>query len=392
MTIIVTRGTGQTAISRLSFIAIFEASVVATLSDYARTLESGTIRFTTLVDMARKAQIPYVLCFAPASVVAAQVKHNNKLLLAGVSKGMLSLNSRGRVRTGDIELIVKDIARKQGTLKRLDPDLPENRLIKCLKGSKRDVETDARFLVDTLGIDRNHLLTEVRKERAFDYLIDCLESRNVYVSQAVRGYMPQAIPKKARFSGICIKDNKLPFIFLNGADGNVASEPAGRRVFTLTLLLVCMARGKFMPVNLGEQSDDLIDNHEYELAEEILMPAASVRLLTADSLDDVRAHAGTYCVTPSAFTMRALRLKLIDRETSKEYMHTLRTEYRNRESTPVRQPKPVNALRKYNSAEYSRSLLKHLDAGRVQTGEVVRILFRRKFDASMINDFRQALS
>jgi hypothetical protein len=54
-----------------------------------------------------------------------------------------------------------------------------------------------------------------------------------------------------RFSGICIKDNKVPLIFLNGAGGNVASEPAGRRLLTLTLLLDAPMHCQVVGVRLG---------------------------------------------------------------------------------------------------------------------------------------------
>lgn len=391
MTIVVKVGRSQTTIARDAFATLFGASVVAALTDYERTLDEEVIRFTKLVELARKARIPYALFFAPGPVIAQQVKRDRDLLLQGISKGTFALNSRGTVHLGDIELIVKDLIRKQQTLKRLDPSLPTNPLVRSLRKSTRTIDDDAQYLVDALGIDRTHLLAEGKKERAFDYLIDCLESHHIYVSQAVRGYMPQAIPKRARFSGVCVRDNKVPFIFLNGADGNIASEPAGRRLLTLTLLTVCLARGKFMPLSFGEQTDDVIANREYELAEEILMPAAHLRQLEVDSLEDIRLHADTYCVTPSAFVMRARRLRLIDAPTGHEYMATLREEYRTRAKTPASNPLPVNALRKYNSAEYSRAMLRQMDAGRIAHAEVARLLFQRKFDVGMINDFRAAL-
>jgi hypothetical protein len=202
--------------------------------------------------------------------------------------------------------------------------------------------------------------------------------------------MPQAIPKRARFSGICIRDKKVPFLFVNNGDHRDSLEPTGRRLLTLALLTVCLARGKFKPVAYSDQSDDPIDNREYEIAEEMLMPAASVAGLEVSSLDDIKAHANTYCVTPSAFLMRARRVGLLDAVTARDYLAVLREEFRNRPKTQARQPKPVNALRKYNSAEYSRSLLRQMDAKRLPASEITRVLFQNR-KAVSLNEYRATL-
>jgi len=78
-------------------------------------------------------------------------------------------------------------------------------------------------------------------------------------------------------------------------------EPAGRRPLTLALLTVCLTRGKFNPVAYSDQSDDPIANREYEVAEEMLMPAESLGELAVSSLDDIKANADIYCVTQVPF-------------------------------------------------------------------------------------------
>jgi hypothetical protein len=112
--------------------------------------------------------------------------------------------------------------------------------------------------------------------------------------------------------------------------------------------------------------------------------------LGVSSLYDVKAHADPYCVTPSAFLMRARRLGLLDAATARDYMATLREEFRNRPKPKARQPKPVNALRKYNSAEYSRSLLKQMDAKRLPASEITRVLFQNRRSVSL-NEYRATL-
>ena len=103
-----------------------------------------------------------------------------------------------------------------------------------------------------------------------------------------------------------------------------------------------------------------------------------------------KAYADIYCVTPSAFLMRARRLNLVDATTARGYMVTLREEFRNRPKQRVSQPLAINALRKYNSAEYSRSLLRQMDAGNLQRSEINRVLFQNRRSVSL-DDFRARL-
>ena len=390
MAIAVSRGRSTTMIERKTFVALMDDSWQREAKEYLKALETSRISFAKLVALGRSAEIPYSMFFAPIDVAEAQLKRKRDILLGGVSKGTFSLNSRGTVRIADIELIVKDMLRKQELLKRLDPALPDNAFVGALRKSRRTVKGDADWLVGQLGIDRSYLLKIKTKELAFDHVLDRLEEHNIFVSQSMRNYMPQAIPKRARFSGICIRDKKVPFLFVNNGDHRDSLEPAGRRLLTLALLTVCLARGKFTPVAYSDQSDDPIANREYEIAEEMLMPAASVAQLGVSALDDIKAHADTYCVTPSAFLMRARRLSLVDAATGREYMARLREEFRNRPKQRASQPLAVNALRKYNSAEYSRSLLRQMDAGKLPRSEINRVLFQNRRAVSL-DDFRARL-
>lgn len=390
MSIVVSRGKSTTTIERQTFKSLMEESWQREARECLKALETSRIRFTTLVELGRRAEIPYTLFFAPTAVAEEQLKRKRDILLRGVSKGTYSINSRGNVHLSDVELIVKDILRKQELLKKLEPSLPENGLVGSLRRSRRSVKADAEWLITELGVDRSYLLRVKTKELAVEHVIDHLEEHNIFVSQSMRNYMPQAIPKRAQFSGICIRDKKVPFLFLNNGDHRDSLEPAGRRLLTLALLTVCLARGKFQPVAYTDHSNDVIANHEYEVAEEMLMPAQSVSELNVASLDDIRAHADTFCVTPSAFLMRAQRLKLVDDATARDYLGTLREEFRNRPKSQARQPKPVNALRKYNSAEYSRSLLRQMDAGRLAASEIKRVLFQNRRSVS-ISEFRAVL-
>jgi hypothetical protein len=126
-------------------VALIENSWQREAKEYLKALEASRISFTKLVSLGRSAEIPYTLFFAPIDVVEAQLKRKQEVLLGGASKGTFSLNSRGTVRLADVELIVKDMMRKQELLKGLDPALPDKAFVGALRRSRRTVKGDAEL-------------------------------------------------------------------------------------------------------------------------------------------------------------------------------------------------------------------------------------------------------
>ncbi len=314
----------------------------------------------------------------PPDVVQAQLDDKTRKLLAGVSKDSFSLNSRNKVQLRDIELIVKDLIRKQGVIKDLDDSLLPNRVIGRLRRSTRNVAADADKLRSLLGFTLTDLRACKTKEKALEFLIARLDANQVFVSRSQQNVMPQPLPPGIAFSGLCVRDKKRsPFIFLTSGEPGSTFEPAGRKIFTLVLLAVFVARGRFAPVSYDDHTGDLIDDHEYELAEEVLMPAADVHAVQADSLDAVKEVAAQLCVTPSAFVMRARRLGVFAADESRDYLDQLSAEFAARGGKPfARTPLPHNAVRKYAGAEFTRRMFHQLDRGGAITppGEFCRVV------------------
>lgn len=390
-TIEVQLGKASVSVEAAVFTALLDASVASSRAPYARALETSHIKFADLVALARVGDIPYALFFAPQAVVDRQVAKKAQTLLAGLSKDAFSMNSRSQVRLADIELIVKDLLRKQETLKRLDSSLTVNKVVGCLRRSRESVEADARRLGKALGFASADLKAARTKTAALELLIARLESRQILVAQSQQNFMPQRLPRHAKFSGLCVRDRKIPYVFLTSGDADESFEPEGRRVFTLVLLAVFVAQAKFAPVTYSDRSAEPITAREYELTEEILMPRAEVRALGAATLDDVRTHADAYRVTPSAFVMRARRLGLVGRGQAEEYLAELAREFAARPKRQARSPLPVNALRRYNGVEFSRRMLGQLDRGAIGKREFCRIVLQNKLKPSEIDRFREAL-
>lgn len=383
---------GETvALDRAVFTALFEASVVHSRAPYTHALESSTIRFADFLNLARAAQIPYALFFAPREVVTAQLAENTRRLLSGVSKDSFSLNSRSAVRLRDVELIIKDILRKQSLIKELDPSLERNRVVGCLRRSTGSAAEDARKLRWILGLDLAELRAAKKKETALEVLIDRLEAKQVMVSRSQNGFMPQSLPRGVAFSGLCVKDKKVPFVFLTSGEAGSTFEPAGRRIFTLVLLTVFVAVGKFAAVSYDDRTGDLIGGREYELAEEVLMPAEDVRRFDASSLATLKTAAAEIKVTPSAFVMRAWRVGLLDRDGARDYLDQLADEYAARKKLQARTPLPHNAVRRYAGAEYTRRMLQQLDRGAITPREFCRVVCLNRLRPAQIPSLRATL-
>ncbi len=393
MSINVTLNRVATPIDRGVFEALFEQSVV---SDYARVkdaLRSGSMSFAALVEMARKAEIPYPLFFASRDVVDEQLRIKRKRLLEGFSaKREFAMNSRNRVELHQVELLVKNLQFKQHYLRK-DKTLGKNAIVGLLKKPGVSVEEDAAKLMAALKLLPMELSGTRDKEGALALLVDKLEAQNVLVAQSAKDYMPQQMPKGAIFSGMTVKDNKVPFIFIASGDEGEKFEPAGRRVFTLTLLAVLVARGKFATVTYNGHTTDATSRREYELTAEILMPAADFHRTDLTDLEAIRAASDLYKVTPSAVVMRAQRLKLLTGEEAKANLGALKDAYEKAEKTPRRSMLPMNALRKYNGLECSRRMLALYDSKGISTKDFCRVMFSNTYRSEWaINNFRAAVA
>jgi len=276
----------RTPIEREVFVDLFDNSVVHGRAPYLRALETMDIAFTELVDLARKADIPYVLFFAPRALVQAQLTTKTNKLLQGVTKETFSLNSRATVELRDVELIVKDLLRKQMLLRRHDSTLVKNPIAGLLSGSRHTVQEDAEALLGALSLGAGSIGGARNKGAALELLITHLEARQVLVSRSVRGFMPQLL--QVKFSGMTVRDPKVPYIFLAGGDHGDSQEPEGRQVFTLTLLAVLVARGIFGPVTYDGRSTAPDPGREYDIVGQILMPSAVVRSMGLRSLAAVK--------------------------------------------------------------------------------------------------------
>lgn len=169
------------------------------------------------------------------------------------------------------------------------------------------------MLMDGIGFSRSELRLTRTKEAALGLLIARLKAKQIFVARSANHYMPQEMPRQVKFSGMTIKDRKVPFIFLATGDEGEHLDPAERKLVTLVLvtlvlLTVLIAHGTFAPFTYDGHTKDGTPPRVYQLAEEMLMPAGEMRAIAFPSVQSVKDAADEFKVTPSAVAMRARRL------------------------------------------------------------------------------------
>lgn len=382
-------GAARVAIDRSVFVELLENSVVNGRAPYLHALEASEIHYSDLVSLARKAEVPHPLFFAPRALVQAQVRKKTEKLLQGVAPDTFTVNTRTTVKLRDVELIIKDLLRKQALAKKHDPSLVKNKITGLLRRPRPTVREDAEALVAALGLDLAMIRRARKKETALDLIIEGLEANQVLVSRSVRGFMPQLL--EVRFSGMTVRDSKVPYIFLAGGDHGDFQEPAGRQIFTLVLMAVLIARGIFAPVSYDANSTAPDAGREYDIVGEILMPADELRGIELGGLNEVKAAANLFKVTPSAMAVRLMRLGRLNTETVLGYLGELEAEFRARAKPQPRQPKPVNAVRKYSGRMLTVRMLRAVEERRLSEREFCRVVCLNRISPFEIGELKAAL-
>lgn len=383
-------GTGRVPISREVFTGLLENSVVHGRAPYRKALKASAIHYSDLVELARKAEIPHPLLFAPPDLAQEQIRKKNEKLLQGVAPSTFTVSTRTTVELRDVELIVKDLLRKQNLARKHAPGLQRNRVLGLLSKPRRSVREDAEALLETIGLDRREIRESRTKEAALELIIDRLEESQILVSRSVRGFMPQLI--EVRFSGMTVRDSKVPYIFLAGGDHLDSQEPTGRQIFTLVLMAVLVGRGIFEPVSYDAQSIAPAPGREYDIVGEFLMPETALSEIPLRDLADLKAASNKFKVTPSAIAVRAMRLGRLRPEKTREHLEALEAEFRAiPKNGPRNGPKPVNAVRKYSGRFLTSSMLRAVDQGQLSPGDFCRVVCLNRLHPHDFDELRAAL-
>ena len=378
-------------IEKSVFTALLDNSVAGTYVEYERALESGSIKFRRLMFLCEKGDIPIPLFFAPLEMVEAQVAAKTQKLLAGISKHTFSIGSRAKVELRDVELIVKDLIRKQELLRKHDSTLTRNKITGVISKAGASPEADAEKLMSALTLSHDEITRCRKKGDALELLIGRLEANQILVARSVQNYMPQRL-SHVKFSGMTIRDSKVPFVFLAGGDHGDQQEPIGRTIFTLALMAVLIGRKIFAPMTWDGGAAENELGREYDIAGAMLMPSARLAAINPLSLDEMKSASDEFKVTPSAVVVRAMRMGLIGPDLASGFLNDLRKEFAQLPAGgPRNQILPENAVRKYGGRELSRRMLRALDSSSISPGEFCRAVCLDRLKPNQISDLRRVI-
>lgn len=390
-------GKEKVSISRQVFAQLLDVANVQSLADYQHAWNTGEISFKDLKDLARRASAPYSLFFASLDVIKVHKKDKDKNLIEKLpSKNEMQLTARGGLRLNQIELIVKDLGRKQEFMKnRVVPGTIENGFIGLVAKKIKQRGTDEQIAEDIreyLGINLA-VMRHGSKSHVLDYLVRKVEDKNILVSFSSYNYMPQNLSRDVGFSGICIKDKKFPVVFINTRDGDespVILETSGRQIFSLCSMLVCIAMNKFL-LNTAKASHSSADlRRVYAIAGELLIPKRELVSLEISYIDDLKSAAQMFRVTPSMLLTRLKQLNLIDPTLYKLLKSKLQRELEDAVPPQLSSPLPKNGYAKYNGSRLSREVLGAYERGAVSFTEVKNILFlRKRMDDNLFQEYRE---
>lgn len=318
----------QVEIDKDTFICLFDNSIYHDHPKYLKALEHNNIAMNDLITLAREASINYALFFAPSPLVGSMIEKENKKIFQGFS-GKFTLGIRGgRINLNTVRMVVKDLKIKQSFIAR-HFTAPKNPHLRFLTNSPKSPKDQASYILNALNIDMDHM-REVKKTKSASmmYIIDQLEKQNIFVALEARTNMPQNMNHARGISGVYIKDSRFPYLFIANESAANFGDGAGRKIFTIMYLIVCLFKGRSKVVSLNDEIKESSDDNIYAIVEEMLLSEEVLPKQNSYTLNDLDELSEKLKVSARAILMRLKHLDYIeDEDTFWQLMNALRSRY-----------------------------------------------------------------
>lgn len=299
--------------------------------------KQGYTTFKQLRTLSRKNKFSYPLFFAEEGRVKSLIETYNSRLYGKIDENtVLVMGSReGNLDVRSMRWIISDISEKQKIYKTYgyNTNLQDEKIVKYLKSSPKTIEDQVEYICKKVGISSEDIRSCKTKRDAFKYLCDKLSSIHIHVFREVKNAMPQNLPENMMVSGIYIRDNYNPAIFIGNELSLYPEEGIGRKIYTTVFLLVSIFKDYSFAVKINHENPRMDSDTKKKLSQihaitnEILMPKQYLESITLNGIDDIRREAHVLKVSPTALTVRLSILKILQRKVADKFKAQLRSEY-----------------------------------------------------------------
>lgn len=192
----------------------------------------------------------------------------------------------------------------------------------CVSMKDKTVNECVEVFINAFDININEFRAKSRFDLALEYLIEKIEKKNINVSRGVLkgGVLPEfkgtgTVYKNT--SGFVVKDEYIPFIFL--PDDLNPYEAFGRRIYTLTYLIVCIGLDEYDFYLESNFKASVLrtkgaEAKRHRITTAILLPEVETEKLQNTNITETEIEnlSRTYKITPTAVVVILKRRGIID--------------------------------------------------------------------------------
>ena len=311
------------------------------LFDRAPDIKNSSISFRELVKATRsqEVRIPYALVFAKKSQLEETIRKRNDMVFGALGGRTQIIGARGSLgNIMRIAPIVQDLIAKQKHFDQYDDKKIPDKIIKYLSNSSGSIEKQAEYVVNKMDIDMDTFRSKGTKREAFNYLKERLTRKSIHVAVEAWNCMPINIPKELTLSGLYLRSNTNPSIFVANERQQHPDEGPARKIYTMLYLLVSIFKGVGHAVHIDKDYSQRYDNSKsgssrkldaHKIVNKILLPSQSMKTIDVKNYDSVDEAAGEYKVSVVALLARLKTLKLIEPPQYKKFKSKADEAFRN---------------------------------------------------------------
>lgn len=314
---------------------------------FKEALATGGMSYTELVKECDVLHLPWQLFFLSQTKLTRELAKINDLRKTKFDLGQVAS------RTGSGPRISMRLLDRVMALQQYSKEYSSTPNPFCSSLQKIDRAHWVQNIIQYFDIDLNRF-NGGKKERALEYLIQCLEAKNIHVSRGVLSNKILPVSNELRetykqSSGFVVQDESVPYIFLPNEVNR--DETAGRQIYTLVSLLILTGLGEY---NILVNSDfearvkgDRLTRRVHGAVAELLLPFEATTpfmdtKVSAKVRDDLSSR---YNLTPTAVVITLRERGVITPDECEELLN----------SVP---PKPPAKDQHFNSPKLTTSVEK----------------------------------